>query len=232
MENNKIIYRTFITTMQMLRDRKYSEGYISISSKNQIINISNFIDMSFNDFMLTFGKDNALEVDYNKLIFIFKKDIPNDKIFISWFEEDKIDQTIASDTVKKIEKLCSSDKEKVNRAILILKNKNVLSPSAKKILTQDISSCETKDNIIIDIFLIQELIINITEHRFVPKHIVLSDEEKNSFLLKTHIKPTQLPKIQLIDPVCKYLGVSKGDVIKIQRFNNDGTVYLSYRYTV
>ena len=232
MENNKIIYRTFITTMQMLRDRNYSEGYILSISKNQIVNISKLIDMSFNDFMLSFGKDNALEIDYSKLIFIFNKQLPNNKIYISWFEEDKIDQTIASETIKKIEKLYSSDKDKVNRAIFILKNKNVLTPSAKKILTQDIATSEAKHNIIIDIFLIQELIINITEHKFVPKHIVLSEEEKNLFLSKTRIKPTQLPKIQLIDPVCKYLGVSKGDVIKIQRLNTDGTVYISYRYTV
>jgi len=232
MENNKIVYRTFITTMQMLRDRNYSEGSLLSISKNQVVNISKLIDMSFNDFMLSFGKDNALEIDYSKLNFIFNKESPNHKIYISWFEEDKIDQTVASETIKKIEKLYSSDREKVNRAIFILKNKNVLTPSAKKILTQDIATSEAKHNITIDIFLIQELIINITEHKFVPKHIVLSEDDKNEFLSKTRIKPNQLPKIQLIDPVCKYLGVSKGDIIKIQRLNTDGTVYISYRYTV
>ena len=70
MENNKIVYRTFITTMQMLRDRNYSEGSLLSISKNQLVNISKLIDMSFNDFMLSFGKDNALEIDYSKLIFI------------------------------------------------------------------------------------------------------------------------------------------------------------------
>ena len=62
MENNKIVYRTFITTMQMLRDRNYFEGYLLSISKNQLVNISKLIDMSFNDFMLSFGKDNALEI--------------------------------------------------------------------------------------------------------------------------------------------------------------------------
>ena len=40
MENNKIVYRTFITTMQMLRDRNYSEGSLLSISKNQLVNIS------------------------------------------------------------------------------------------------------------------------------------------------------------------------------------------------
>ncbi|CAG8673086.1 12298_t:CDS:2, partial [Racocetra persica] len=62
----------------------------------------------------------------------------------------------------------------------------------------------------VELFSERELVVNITQHEFVPKHIVLSTEEKRALLRKYNIKETQLPRIQITDPISKYLGVKKG----------------------
>ncbi|CAG8625043.1 6192_t:CDS:2, partial [Scutellospora calospora] len=62
----------------------------------------------------------------------------------------------------------------------------------------------------VELFSEKELVVNITRHEFVPKHTVLSTEEKRALLKKYNIKETQLPHIQITDPISKYLGVKKG----------------------
>ena len=67
----------------------------------------------------------------------------------------------------------------------------------------------------VECFNISELMVNITEHSYVPKHILLTKEEKKMLLKRYKIKEHQLPKILTTDPVAKYLGLKKGDVVKI-----------------
>ena len=43
--------------------------------------------------------------------------------------------------------------------------------------------------------------VNILEHVLVPSHKVLSSEEREALLRKYNIKPSQLPKMLVSDPV-------------------------------
>ena len=58
---------------------------------------------------------------------------------------------------------------------------------------------------------------DITQHILVPKHEILSKEEKKALLEKLNISEKQLPKIFESDPVIKILNAKIGDVIKITR---------------
>ncbi len=62
-----------------------------------------------------------------------------------------------------------------------------------------------------------ELNIDISKHILVPKHELLSEEEKEKVLKELGIVFRQLPKIKINDPAIKHLNAKPGDVIKIIR---------------
>lgn len=81
----------------------------------------------------------------------------------------------------------------------------------------------------IELFQENDLIVNITHHELVPKHLLLSDDEKKQLLERYRLKESQLPRIQREDPVAKYLGLKRGQVVKIIRKSETSGRYASYR---
>ena len=81
----------------------------------------------------------------------------------------------------------------------------------------------------IEYFREAELLVDITEHKLVPRHIVLTPQEKDELLLRYKLKPSQLPRIQLQDPMARYLGLNHGQVVKIVRPSETAGRYITYR---
>ena len=84
----------------------------------------------------------------------------------------------------------------------------------------------------IECFVEEDLLVNITHHELVPKHVMLSRDERTKLLERYRLKDTQLPRIQVNDPVAKYLGLRRGQVVKIIRKSETAGRYASYRLCV
>jgi len=101
-----------------------------------------------------------------------------------------------------------------------------ITPAALKIIPAVAS--ETR----IECFVEQDLLVNITHHELVPKHVLLSKVERAALLARYRLKDTQLPRIQVGDPVARYLGLKRGQVVKIIRKSETAGRYASYRLCV
>ena len=113
---------------------------------------------------------------------------------------------------------------KINEGLIIISGK-ISSQTKKKIQ-------EIKNELLIEIFTLSELTVNIIEHELVPKHILLSLKEKEDLLKRYRIKDSQLPKILMSDPVARYLGLKRGDVVKIERKSETAGKYITYRIAI
>ena len=125
--------------------------------------------------------------------------------------------------------------------IITNKNKNIQENDTLLIITLDkvtndifdefIETIFQKNKIFIQLFWIDTLMINITEHNLVPTHVLVDEQEKQLILEKYNLSSyNQLPIILKSDPVAKYHGGKRGDIFKILRDSETSGVYVSYRY--
>ncbi|KAM9458845.1 DNA-directed RNA polymerases I, II, and III subunit RPABC1 isoform 2-T4 [Salvelinus alpinus] len=124
--------------------------------------------------------------------------------------------------IKTIKMYCQRmQEENITRACIVVQMG--MTPSAKQSLV------DMAPKYILEQFLQQELLINITEHELVPEHIVMTKEELSELLLRYKLKESQLPRIQAGDPVARYFGLKRGQVVKIIRPSETAGRYITYR---
>merc|ERR1712216_860247 len=88
------------------------------------------------------------------------------------------------------------EKEEIRRAIIIVQVG--VTPYAKQVLQA------MQPKMILEQFREVELLVNITKHVLVPRHMLLSSPEKQELLVRYKLKDTQLPRIQLNDPIARF----------------------------
>ena len=153
------------------------------------------------------------------LVFLSEKKSTGELIYVEFSDKEKV----GLDQLKDIGIRLFA--ENIKNGILIVKG--ALTSMCKQSL-QEMADYE----IFLETFEEKELIVNITEHELVPKHIILNKEEKDALLHKYKLKENQLPKILLTDPISKYLGLRRAQVVKIIRPSETAGKYITYRIAV
>jgi len=73
---------------------------------------------------------------------------------------------------------------------------------------------------------------NIFDHALVPKHEILTSEEREKLLAEYRVPPYLLPRIKVSDPAVKAIGARPGDILRIIRESPTAGKYTAYRYVV
>lgn len=73
---------------------------------------------------------------------------------------------------------------------------------------------------------------NIFDHEFVPKHEIITEEEREKLLAEYKVHPYQLPEIKASDPAITAIGAKSGDIVRIVRKSPTAGKYVAYRYVV
>jgi DNA-directed RNA polymerase subunit H len=74
--------------------------------------------------------------------------------------------------------------------------------------------------------------LDILNHKLIPLHIIINEEEKKELLKKFNITPEQLPKITHTDPVTVAIGAKPGQIVKIIRKSHTAQEAVAYRLVV
>lgn len=85
----------------------------------------------------------------------------------------------------------------------------------------------------VEIFTQEQLQFNITKNYLVPKHILLTDDEKKEVYKKYNTTNNDVfQKIRKNDPVAQYYAMKKDDMCKIIRSSPSSGICVSYRVVV
>ncbi|KAF8656865.1 hypothetical protein AX16_002412 [Volvariella volvacea WC 439] len=190
------------TIHEMVRDR----GFLVADEE---------INMDLQRFRDTYANNSGI-VDRSQLNFYTQsRTNPTDQIFIFFTDEKSVG-------VKTMRKLLGILEEKgIQRGIIVFPGN--MTPSARKVIVAMAQQYRLEE------FSESDLLVNIVHHTLVPRHEVLSPEEKKILLQRYRLKETQLPRIQLADPVARYYGLKRGQVVKITRPSETSGRYASYR---
>ncbi|KAI9208673.1 RNA polymerase Rpb5, C-terminal domain-containing protein [Polychytrium aggregatum] len=195
------LHKVFRTIRELVRDR----GYLVSTAE---------LEMSLDEFRETYSKNR--HIDRQSLIFAAgRENDENDKLLVFFAEDESVG-------IKPIKRICERMiVEGVVKGILIYQKQ--LTPSANKVVQ------ELAPKYQLELFMESELLVNITKHTLVPDHEVLTVEEKKTLLARYRLKETQLPRIQRTDPIARYYGLQRGQVVKIIRPSETAGKYVTYR---
>lgn len=84
----------------------------------------------------------------------------------------------------------------------------------------------------LEVFSDEELLTNIIEHIFVPKHILLSAEDQAQIRKEYGFKRNEIGKIKHSDPIARYYNLKVNEIIAIERPSRTSGISMYYRICI
>lgn len=180
-----------------------------LKDRNYIVPSSE--NITFDEFSIKFKNKN---ID----IYVDNSNENKGKVYVYFHNENK---TIPKADLKNLlNKTIETYQDEEIKLIIILKEKGNGS------IFKEINKEVYKN---VEIFMNKNMIFNITHHEFVPKHIILTEDEENEVLEKYSTTKNKLPKILKNDPIAKYYGMKTNQICKIIRKSPEVGDYIYYR---
>lgn len=85
---------------------------------------------------------------------------------------------------------------------------------------------------LVEIFLKDEIMFNLIDSIYVPKHILLSPEEESNLMKEYGLQKRELPRIFISDPVARYYNARLWQIFRIQRPSETAGFSNYYRIVV
>lgn len=164
--------------------------------------------------------------------------ISNKELEVIHRQSDNIFQILANDHMKIIYYLNSKFKfADLKKFIAPKENENITDiviVFKEKINSFNPRNIEEFDNINLQVFMIKELLLNISKHVLVPKHEVIRDQKQINDLVEHYNLKSKLqfPIILKTDPMAKYLNVQSGDLVRVTRTSPSAGESILYRCCV
>lgn len=198
------MWRIRHTIFQLCHDR----GYLVTQEE---------LNETFEAFKIKF--DDGLVSDRGSMtIQVAHSDNTDDQLYVFFPDEPKIGVKTIQDYVHLMQT------NNVQRAIVVVRLG--LTPSAKQAMKN------VGPELIMEDFTESEMLINITEHELVPQHVLLTEDEKQDLFSRYKLQESQLMKMLTTDPIARYYGFKRGQVIKIVRRSETAGRYVTHRLVV
>jgi DNA-directed RNA polymerase subunit H (RpoH/RPB5) len=113
--------------------------------------------------------------------------------------------------------------------VIIIFNNESISTAVKSLLNK-YDKIFQKNGGQLQYFTLQQLMFNPTKHVYVPTHTKLTEEEAKEFM-KEYMTRTKMHMHVILqsDPIAKWIGLKHGDIVKINRYNENSGESFSYR---
>ena len=169
--------------------------------------------------------DETANVDIDQFVAMYDSEninfTVNDKIHIYFYIENK------SFGKKDLTTIYSKVKTEVGPAIRLM---IVINGKCIESIRNELNNLEYQN---VEIFTQDQLRFNITKNYLVPKHTLLSEEDKQKVYKKYNATSNDVfQKIRKNDPVAQYYAMKKDDMCKIIRPSPSSGICISYRVVV
>ena len=202
---HNVLFRVLQTVFKMLKNREYiiTDENLRMTSE-RFLKTYNTTDGSDIRNIMTQRCQHSANID--------------DQVFVFFLE------TFSTKEFLQLQKRML--KEGVSRGIIVSKAK----PAAG--VQKKVASANAPQNgSFYEVFQERELMVDITEHELVPEHRIMREEEKQALLKRYKLKESQLPRLRSTDPIARYFGLARGQVVKIIRPSETAGRYVTYRIT-
>ena len=191
------------TNSTIVSDIYYSRIHILELLKDRGFDVSDYEGASINEINI-FNDNNQLDL-------LLTNPKTQKKVYVKYYIEKKIRPINVYDFV---EELFNTENILNQEDDLIIISKDKPNDSLIKLMTNLYKS----DKYFVNIYWMKSYLFNILKHALVPKHRILSPEEKSDISKKFNItNDTEYPEISRFDPVSIAIGIRPGELCEITR---------------